>query len=132
MNQMTQPQEKTVPRSHKRGGWETGRPVFLRGSQRSSPRTRRPASGTRTTSPTQHSSGWNGRTVQQTPPEDQGDLLGRLVRQERKEEAEGCFWAHRQGGTEPVITRPPGAASLPFFKPRVHCPWREGCSPKHR
>ena len=130
-NQTTQLQEKTVPRYHKRGGWETGRLALLIGGRRGSPRTRRPASGTQTVSPTQHSSGWNGRTVQQTPPEDLGDLPGRLVRQERKEEAEGWFWAHRQGGTEPAITSPLGAASLPFFKQRVNCPEREGRSQKH-
>ena len=77
-NQTIQPQEQTVLRSHRLGGWETGRPALLRGGRHGSRRarglrgglapghSRRPALGTQTTSPPQHSSGWDGRTATET------------------------------------------------------------------
>lgn len=131
-NQTIQPQEQTVLRSHRRGGWEMGRPALLRGGWRGSQRARglraawplatpegRPRGlGPRAPRSTAQA-GTEGRpqrqTIQQTwSPEDPGDLPGLLARQEREEEAKGCFRAHRQGGTETAITTcPPGAASLP-------------------
>lgn len=131
-NQTIQPQEQTVLRSHRHGGWERGRPALLRdGSQRARglrvawplamPEGRPRGLGPRAPRSTAQA-GTEGRpqrqSAQQTPPEDPGDLPGLLARQERQEEAEGCFRAHRQGRTEPAITTcPPGAA--------------EGRSPKH-
>lgn len=130
-NQTIQPQEQTVLRSHRLGGWETGRPALLRGGRHGSRRARGLRAAWPLATPegrpwglepqAPHSTaqaGTEGRlqrqTTQQTPPEDPGDLPGLLARQEREEEAEGCFRAHRQGRTEPAITTcPPGAASLP-------------------